>query len=125
MSIFNLMILASTPEDALSAQKAGVDRIFYNLEYIGKTERQRGRNTVKYYNDIDSIPAVREALTTSELLVRTNPITNPYRRLSNVLVLPGVTAASIETMGRLHSMLLDTLDSIKKGGQLNNIIVES
>ncbi len=77
MSDFNLMILASTPEDALSAQNAGVDRIFYDLEYIGKTERQRGRNTVKYYNDIDDIPAVREALTTSELLVRTNPI-NAY-----------------------------------------------
>ena len=49
MSDFNLMILASTPEDALSAQEAGVDRIFYDLEYIGKAERQRGRDTVKYH----------------------------------------------------------------------------
>ena len=74
MSELNLMILASTPEDALSAQNAGVDRIFYDLEYIGKAERQRGRDTVKYHNDIELIPAVREVVTTSSLLVRTNPI---------------------------------------------------
>ena len=74
MSNFNLMILASTPEDALSAQNVGVDRIFYDLEYIGKAERQRGRDTVKYHNNIDDIPPVRKVVTTSELLVRTNPI---------------------------------------------------
>lgn len=74
MSKFNLMILASTPEDALSAQNAGVDRVFYDLEYIGKAERQRGRDTVKYHNDIEQIPALREVVTTSSLLVRTNPI---------------------------------------------------
>ena len=74
MSKFNLMILASTPEDAAQAQEAGVDRIFYDLEYIGKAERQRGRDTVKYHNNIDDIPAIRKVVTTSQLLVRTNPI---------------------------------------------------
>lgn len=77
MSEFTLMILASTPEDAVSAQQAGVDRIFYDLEYIGKAERQRGRDTVKYYNDIELIPALRSVVKESELLVRTNPI-HPY-----------------------------------------------
>ena len=74
MSDFNLMILASTPQDAVAAQEAGVDRVFYDLEYIGKAERQRGRDTVKYHNDIEQIPALRQVLTTSALLVRTNPI---------------------------------------------------
>lgn len=71
------MILASTPQDAVAALEAGVDRIFYDLEYIGKAERQRGRDTVKYQNSIDGIPAVREVLACSQLLVRTNPI-NSY-----------------------------------------------
>lgn len=71
---FNLMILASTPEDAVSAQAAGVDRVFFDLEYIGKAERQRGRDTVKYHNDINDIPKLREVVTSSDLLVRTNPI---------------------------------------------------
>ncbi len=72
-----LMLLASDPEYAYEAEQAGVDRIFYDLEYLGKRERQRGRNTVLSNNTVDGIQAVRSVLTKSQLLVRTNPI-NPY-----------------------------------------------
>ena len=68
------MILAADAFSAAEAQNAGVDRIFYDLEYIGKSERQYGRNTVNSNNSIDNIPAVRQVLTTSELLVRTKSI---------------------------------------------------
>lgn len=74
MKQFNLMILCDTPEAAVEAQAAGVDRIFYDLEYIGKAERQHGRNTVLSHNDIEQLPALRKVVTTSKLLVRTNPI---------------------------------------------------
>ena len=74
MKQFKLMILCDDPISATDAQNAGIDRIFYDLEYIGKAERQHGRNTVKSNNSIDDIPAVRKVVTTSELLVRTNPI---------------------------------------------------
>lgn len=74
MKHLKLMILAAEPDAAAEAQSAGVDRIFYDLEYIGKAERQQGRNTVKSNNNIDDIPPVRKVVTTSELLVRTNPI---------------------------------------------------
>lgn len=74
MKRMKLMILAADPLSAMEAQNAGIDRIFYDLEWIGKAERQHGRNTVKSNNDIDGIPAVRKVLTGSELLVRTNPI---------------------------------------------------
>lgn len=74
MKNLKLMILAAEPDAAAEAQNAGVDRIFYDLEYIGKAERQQGRNTVKSNNNIDDIPPVRKVVTTSELLVRTNPI---------------------------------------------------
>ena len=47
MNHLKLMILASDPIAATDAQNAGVDRVFYDLEYIGKEARQRGRNTVK------------------------------------------------------------------------------
>lgn len=68
------MILAADPKSAIEAQNAGIDRIFYDLEWIGKSERQHGRNTVKSNNSIDGIPAIRAILNKSELLVRTNPI---------------------------------------------------
>ena len=74
MTHLKLMILAADSQSAIEAQSAGVDRIFYDLEWIGKNERQFGRNTVKSNNSIDDIPTVREVLKESELLVRTNPI---------------------------------------------------
>lgn len=70
----NLMILAADPQSALLAQESGIDRVFYDLEYINKNERQRGRDTVISNNRIDDIPAVRKVLNKSKLLVRTNPI---------------------------------------------------
>lgn len=98
MSNLKLMILEDTPEAAMTAEAAGVDRVFYDLEYVGKSERQYGRNTVISRNDIDNLPAVRNVVKTSELLVRTNPI-NPYTEMevekaiqygADVLMLPMV-----------------------------------
>lgn len=74
MAEFNLMILAADPKAAIEAQDAKIDRIFFDLEYINKAERQRGRNTVISNNSIDDIPKVKNVLTTTQLLVRTNPI---------------------------------------------------
>ncbi|WP_455585746.1 aldolase/citrate lyase family protein [Bacteroides sp.] len=74
MKHFKLMILCNDAESALAAQAAGVDRVFYDMEYIGKAERQHGRNTVKSDNKLEGIPAIRKVLDRSELLVRTNPI---------------------------------------------------
>ena len=51
MKHMKLMILAADPLSAMDAQRAGVDRIFYDLEWIGKNERQHGRNTVISNND--------------------------------------------------------------------------
>ena len=74
MKHLKLMILCDDPESAQMAENAGIDRIFYDLEYIGKTERQHGRNTVKSNNKIEDLPTLRKVIKKSELLVRTNPI---------------------------------------------------
>lgn len=74
MKHLKLMILAADSQSAIDAQNAGIDRVFYDLEYIGKESRQHGRNTVKSMNNIEDIPSVRKVLNKSELLVRTNPI---------------------------------------------------
>lgn len=74
MKQLKLMILCNDAESALEAQDAGVDRVFYDMEFIGKAERQHGRNTVKSDNKLDGIPAIHKVLNKSELLVRTNPI---------------------------------------------------
>ena len=68
------MYITNNPLTASIAQKAGVDRIWIDMEYIGKEERQAGMNTVKSFHTIEDIKAVRPIVTTSELMVRVNPL---------------------------------------------------
>ena len=51
-----------------------------------------------------------------------NPITNPYRRLSNVLVLPGVTAISQEIDSKLENLCRTNIRLFEEGKPLLNII---
>lgn len=74
MKHLKLMILCDDAESAIKAQEAGVDRIFFDMEYVGKADRQHGRNAVLSHNSIETIPSIRKVLDKSELLVRTNPI---------------------------------------------------
>ena len=69
-----LMYITNRPEIAQIAETAGVDRIFIDLEYIGKAERQGGMDTVQSRHTLDDVKRISEAITTAELLVRVNPI---------------------------------------------------
>ena len=71
-----LMLLTGNPSFAKKAELCGVDRIFLDLEYINKADRQKGRNTFITHNTVEDIAPLREVIKKSELLVRVNPI-NP------------------------------------------------
>ena len=77
--MLKLMLLTGDPTFAKRAQDCGVDRIFLDLEYINKADRQKGRNTFITQNTVEDIPALREVIDKSELLVRVNPI-NPLSK---------------------------------------------
>ena len=68
------MFITNDIEVAKIAQKYGVDRIWIDLEVLGKEERQKGMNTVKSNHTIEDIKKIRPYLNESELLVRVNPI---------------------------------------------------
>ena len=72
--MMKLMLVASDVETAKEAQDAGVDRIFLDLEYINKIERQMGRNTLISTNTIENVADFRRVIDKSKLLVRVNPI---------------------------------------------------
>ncbi len=77
-----LMYITNRPEVAQIAEAAGVDRIFVDLEYIGKSDRQGGMDTVQSHHTLEDVKRIRAALTSAELLVRLNPIhdqTEAYR----------------------------------------------
>ena len=69
-----LMYITNNPSIAKIAENNGVDRIFIDLEYIGKSKRQHGMDTVKSGHTIDDVAKIRNVITNSQLLVRVNPI---------------------------------------------------
>ena len=69
-----LMYITNRPEVAGIAEQSGVDRIFVDMEYIGKAERQGRMDTVQNHHTIEDVHAVRRAVSRADLLVRINPI---------------------------------------------------
>ena len=69
-----MMYITKDPEIARVAEDAGVDRIWVDLEYIGKATRQGGMDTVQSHHTIEDIKVIHGAINRSELLVRVNPI---------------------------------------------------
>lgn len=68
------MYITNQPELAGIAEQAGVDRVFVDLEWIGKAERQGGMDTVQSHHTIEDVERIRTAISRAELLVRVNPI---------------------------------------------------
>ena len=78
-----LMYITNNPNIARVAESAGVDRIFVDMEYIGKQERQGGMDTVQSHHTIEDIKSIRKAIHNAELLVRVNPIHNACAEYSS------------------------------------------
>lgn len=68
------MYITKDPEIARIVESAGVERIFIDMEYIGKDARQRGMDTVQSHHTVDDVRKMKEIITTSEVMVRVNPI---------------------------------------------------
>lgn len=69
-----LMYITNQPAVAGIAEKAGVDRIFIDMEWIGKDKRQGGLDTVQNHHTIGDIKKIKNVLKQAELMVRINPI---------------------------------------------------
>ena len=67
-----LMYITNRPEVARIAAAAGVDRIFVDMEFIGKSVRQGGMDTVQNHHTIEDIRTIREAAQ-----FRNEPMTAP------------------------------------------------
>lgn len=75
--MLKLMYITNQPEIAQIAETAGVDRIFVDMEFIGKDERQKGLDTVKSHHTVQDVAAIKAAVESAEVLVRVNPIHGP------------------------------------------------
>lgn len=77
--MIKLMYITNQPRIAQIAEAAGVDRIFVDMEHLGKQERQGGMDTVQLRHTLQDVANIRSAVTKAELLVRCNPIHEPCR----------------------------------------------
>jgi len=75
MSI-KLMYITNDKDIAYLAESAGIERIFVDLEYLGKAERQKNFRSFISNHKMEDVSIVRKAISLSKLLVRVNPI-NP------------------------------------------------
>lgn len=72
--MLNLMYITNNVEVAKIAERAGVDTIFVDMEYIGKDQRQDNLDTVQNCHTIEDVKNIRAVINKSRLLVRINPI---------------------------------------------------
>ena len=75
--MLKLMYITNRPDIAQIVETAGVDRIFVDMEFIGKNLRQKGLDTVKSHHTVEDVAAIKAAVETAEVLVRVNPIHDP------------------------------------------------
>lgn len=122
----SLMYITNKPQIAEIAESAGVDRIFVDMEYIGKADRQGGMDTVQNHHTLEDVKTIAQTIKKAKLLVRINPIhekSKDYisseeeidRAIKNgadILMLPYFkTVREVETFlrfvnGRVKTMLL-------------------
>ena len=72
--MLKLMYITNRPDIAQIAETAGADRIFVDMEFIGKDQRQKGLDTVKSHHTIDDVRVIKNAVESAQVLVRVNPI---------------------------------------------------
>ena len=84
-----LMYITNNPNVASIAQKYGVDRIWIDMEYKGKDERQKGLDSVKNHHTIADIKNIRPIIKTSKLLVRVNPLDKDSKKEINEVIESG------------------------------------
>lgn len=73
MQSLQLMMIVNDPPIARYVANHGVDRIFVDLERLGKLERQGHRDTWLSRHTLEDVAKVREAIGKATLLVRLNP----------------------------------------------------
>ncbi len=131
-----LMYITNNTKVMILAEKYGVDRIFIDMETIGKEERQPKMDTVKSFHTVEDVAKARNVLNKSEILVRINSLYEGTKKEVNavidagadIIMLPYFKNAAqarefIECVnGRAKTCLLfETDDSVKNVDEILSI----
>lgn len=114
--MLKLMYITNDPKVALIAEKYGVDRVWIDLETLGKEERQKGMNTVKSNHQISDIKKIAPLLTKSEMLVRVNPWNDNSKKEINDVIEAGAELVMLPMWKSVEDVknFLDVVDGRTK-----------
>ena len=127
-SEMDYIYITNNSEIATKLLSIGVRWLMVDLEFIGKNNRQIGRDTVISNHSVMDIRAMRAAVETNSILVRINPmgehsdneIESAIKEGADALMLPFFkTRNEVESFVNLVDgrckifLLLETLDAIK------------
>ena len=84
--MLELMYITNNVDVAEIVEESGVDRVWVDLETLGKEERQKGYDSVKSHHSINDIAAIKAVLKKAKLQVRINPINlNSKKEIDKVI----------------------------------------
>ena len=118
-----LFFITNSPSMAKFAVQAGVDRIFVDLEIIGKEERQGHLSTVISRHDLSDVVNLRSVLDVGQLLVRINPIHKDSEKEINQVIAAGADVIMLpmfHTAGEVKAFI-----DIVAGRVKTSILVET
>lgn len=87
--MLRLMYITNDPEIAQIADETGVDRVWIDLETIGKEKRQKNLDTVKSKHKIEDIAKIKKVLKNAKLIVRVNSIYKDSEKEINSVIAQG------------------------------------
>lgn len=133
--MLKLMYITNDPSVAEIAANSGADRIFIDMEVLGKAERQGGMDTVQSHHVPEDIHRIRKSIgNKAEIITRINPI-NPNSKAevdaaiengTDIIMLPmwktveDVAAFLSFVNGRCHTMLL--LETAEAAEIIENVV---
>lgn len=104
-------MIVNDPQIAAFVSGCGVDRLFVDLEVMGKEARQPGLDTVKSVQTIQTVAAVRKSAPDAHLLVRINPLHSGSNAEINAVLAAGADSLMLpmfhdrDTLARFFDLL--------------------
>lgn len=111
-------MIIDDPQIALFATKNGVDRLFVDLEYMGKDARQGGLDTWKSRQTAVDVTRMRTAAPEAHLLVRVNPLHDGSAQEVDDVIARGADSVmlpmfyTLEELGRFLDMVDDRAEVV-------------
>ena len=73
MKKIQLMLITANPDVALYAEESGVDRMFVDMETLGKQDRQKNQNLPQNQHTFADVERLKKHLKKAEVMIRINP----------------------------------------------------